>query len=104
MRDTPVTDETMTEYYLLSTHGDGAFSTIVEGLDGVYDKLIESMYGSADDAPPDEAAAWKSDIEDEDQWTYSFDFGRWSWSQEFEDGSIYVTRVMDWSAVHGERD
>lgn len=89
----------MTEYYLFATHGDGAFSIIVEGLDGVYDKLIESMFGSAENAPEDEKTAWRTLLEDSDEWEHSFDFGSWCWSHQFEDGAIYVQRIMDWSAV-----
>ena len=94
----------MTEYYLFATHGDGAFSVIVEGLGGVYNKMIESMFGSPDDAPDDEKEAWHTLIHDPDEWTTSFDFGLWAWSHDFEDGSVTVQRVMDWAAVHDDQE
>lgn len=85
------TDRESEPKYLFTTHGDGAFSVIVTGFDNIHRKLIESMYG--DRATPDEAQYWRDHIEDEGNWTTSFDFGLWHLSIDFEDGAITVQRI-----------
>lgn len=94
--------EGMNELYLFTTHGDGAFSTVVKGLEGVYELLIESTYGSIDSVLPDDLISLRRKLFDEDEWTDSCDFGRWSWHMPFEDGGIFIQRITDASAASFE--